>query len=363
MTTPQASSTTIYANSCNSVVTILSSYGSSYSIGQGFWIQGPDSNYGYIATAGHVITDSSNPNGSNPISTNIWVHTTYPTNNIYKINGSSNVVMGRDKIADVALLRITGSTFPALTYANSRDVKPGDNVTVIGYPLGFDAQSVTRGVVRDNKATPDVYFSGMGGGFMESVMTDCSIYGGNSGGPLINDDGKWIGILSWGVGSDGALNGGVASYLANAIFSYYMSHYSGSVVSYPKGYLGVNGAPMDVLLAVSKNLSNVQGYVITSLDSTITPAKFAVGDVILSVNGQSVGILNDQVSLFTLIQLAAPGSSLTIQYRPANNLATIMTKTVTVSAFPANKDVIFSGYRNQNKTTKEQPGRIRGLAL
>jgi S1-C subfamily serine protease len=357
---PLASSATIYSNTCNAVVTILSSAGTSYAIGQGFWIQGPDSNFGYIATAAHVITDSTLNN--NPISTNIWVHTTYPTNNIYKINGTTNVVMGRDRLSDVALLRITGTGFPALTYANSRtDIKPGDNVTIIGYPLGFDPQSVARGVIRDNKGVPDTYFSGVGGGFMESVLTDCSIYGGNSGGPMINDDGKWIGILSWGVGSDGAMNGGVASYLANQIFTYYFNNYSNTVVNFPKGYLGISATPMDILLSVSKQLNNVQGYLVSALDSTIKPAKFAVGDIITSINGTEIGILNNQMPLFSIIQLATPGTSLTIQYRPANNLATILTKTVVVSPFPASKDTIFNGYRSQQKN--KRMGNTQGVLV
>lgn len=368
-TTNLNNASNIYVNTINSVATIMISMKSgnstSYALGQGFWITGPSPNFGYLATAAHVITDSNTGN----VATNIWVHTTYPTNNIFKINGTTNVVLGCDKVTDVALLRITGTSFPTLTYANSRtDIAPGDNVTIIGYPLGFDPQSVTRGVIRDNKATPDTFFSGMGGGFMESVLTDCSIYGGNSGGPMLDDDGKWIGILSWGVGSDGALNGGVASYLANAIFTYYMSNYPGTTptpiptpapISFPKGYLGVYGSPMDVLLAVSKNISSVQGYVVTGLDSTIKPAKFTTGDIILSVNGQDVGILNNQVSLFSIVQLATPGTTLTVTYRPVSNLSTILTKTVTVNPFPATKDVIFSGYRsitNKKRTTNQYSG-------
>lgn len=349
--TIQSNSASIYANSCNSVVTILSTVGNSYAIGQGFWIQGPNSNYGYLASAAHVITDNTKSN--NPISSNIWIHTTYPTNNIYKINGTTNIVMGRDRLADIALLRISGTSFPALTYANSRtDIKPGDNVTVIGYPLGFDPQSVTRGIIRDNKCSPDTYFSGISGSFMESVVTDCSIYGGNSGGPMINDDGKWIGILSWGVSSDSAINGGVASYLANQIFTYYINNYTNTVVNFPKGYLGISSTPMDVLLSVSKGLSNVQGYLVSALDSNISPAKFSIGDIILTINGQDIGILNNQFPLFSIIQLATPNSTLTIQYRPANNLSTILTKTVTVAAFPASKDIIFGGYRNQTKNKR-----------
>jgi S1-C subfamily serine protease len=334
---------TIYSNSINSVVTILCTVGTSYAIGQGFWIQGPSDGNGYIATAAHVITDSRRTGA--PISSNIWIHTTHPTNTIYRINNTTNVVIGRDKLADVALLRIAGAgSIPALAYGNSRtEIAPGSPITVIGYPQGFDPQSVCRGVVRDNKATPDTYFSGVSGRFMESVLTDCSIYGGNSGGPLINDDGKWVGILSWGVGSDGAMNGGVASYLANAMFTWYIANYTVTPLTYPKGYLGISSTPMDMLLAVSRGLTSVQGHLVTA--SLLTPARFAVGDIILTVNGEPVGILNGMTPFFTAVQLAPPGTTLTITYRPATNLSTILTKTVTTAAFPAARDVIFGNSR------------------
>ena len=43
---------------------------------------------------------------------------------------------------------------------------------------------------------------------------------------------------------------------------------------------------------------------------------------------------------------------MTVQYSPTSNLASILTQTVAVSAFPASKDVIFTGYRNQGKAMK-----------
>ena len=336
-------SDTIYSNSINSVVTILCSVGTSYAIGQGFFIQGPADGNGYIATAAHVITDSKRV--GSPVSPNIWIHITSPTNTIYKINGTTNVVLGRDKLADVALLRIAGAgAITALAYGNSRtEIAPGSPITVIGYPQGFDAQSVCRGVVRDNKGTPDTYFSGVGGAFMESVLTDCSIYGGNSGGPLINEAGKWVGILSWGVGSDGAMNGGVASYLANEMFTWYIANYSGTTLTYPKGYLGISTTPMDMLLAVSRGLTSVQGHLVTA--NQLAPARFAVGDIILTINGTPVGLLNNMSPFFTAVQLATPGTTLTVTYRPAANLSTTLTKTVTTAAFPTARDVIFGNSR------------------
>ncbi len=367
-----ATSAKLVYNSCiNSVCTILNrANNGGYSLGQGFWIEGPQPNigppiYGYLATAAHVIIDGTLT--SRPVSSNLWIHTTFPTNNIIRVNGTSVRVMGFDRLADVALLRVqySGSpVYPALVYGNSRtDVSCGDNVTCIGYPLGFDVQSVTRGTIRDNKSVPDTYFSGTGGGFMESVMTDCAIYGGNSGGPLINDDNKWIGILSWGIGSDGTINGGVSSYVAMNIFQYFMTNFTASIINYPKGYLGIFGRPVDVLLSVLRGMTDVKGFQVTALDTTVTPAKFAVGDIILSVNGVDIGLLNNQYSLFTAVQLAIPGTILTVTYIPNRaSVSTILTKQVTTVAFPAARDTVFSGYRSQVLSSK-QLSRSQGNAI
>ncbi len=357
------SAKTIYANAINSVCTIMIRLNTgSYSLGQGFWIEGPQPVigppiYGYLATAAHVITDDTIT--GLPIASNIWIHTTFPTNNIMKVNGTTIRVMGWDKLSDVALLRVeySGSpVYPALVYANSRvDVSCGDNVTIIGYPQGFDVQSVTRGTVRDNKAVPDVYFSGVGGSFMESVLTDCAIYGGNSGGPLINDNGSWIGILSWGIGSDGNLNGGVSSYLAMSIFQYFMTNFTGAVINYPRGYLGIFARPVDVLISVLRGMTSVRGFQITALDTAVNPRKFNVGDIILTVNGVSVGLLNEQFPLFTAVQLATPGTSLIITYIPnGSSSSTVLTKTVTTNTFPNSRNFVFSGYRNRPLITNRE---------
>jgi S1-C subfamily serine protease len=145
----------VYAASINSVVviTILAANNAVYG-GSGAFIAIPESGnyapntYGYVLTAAHVVVDPT----TNQICADIWIHVTYPTIASYKVNGSSVVVMGVDKIADVALLRITGSGFVPLPYKDSRtSLTYGDNINIIGYPLLDDIQSITRGVVRDYK--------------------------------------------------------------------------------------------------------------------------------------------------------------------------------------------------------------------
>lgn len=344
---------TIYNNAINSVVTIMiRNANNTYSLGQGFFIDvplPPFANYTYLLTAAHVVTDFTI--SSRPLASNIWINTTFPTNTIYKINGTTNRVIGVDKIADIALLRLDG-LFPTIKYANSRtECSIGDCVAMIGYPMGFDVQSITKGIIRDNKAVPDSYFSGTGGAFPESVMTDAEVYGGNSGGPLLIEDNsgnfvKWIGVLSWGVGTEASVNGGVSSFLAKQIVDYFVANYTTSVLSYPKGYLGIVTAPLDILLAVARNLNRVEGYLVTSRDTLVAPAKFAIGDIILSINGVLLGQMNNFFPLFTAVHTSPPGTTLTVTYRPANNLNTILTKTVTTVAMPASRDVIFSGYRS-----------------
>jgi S1-C subfamily serine protease len=239
-------------------------------------------------------------------------------------------------------MRISGTGFnKVFDYKDSRnDLKIGDTINTIGYPGGVDNQSISRGIVRDNK-------SQLEGGVMESIVTDISIYGGNSGGPLIADDGKVVGIVSYGYTNKEEINGGVASYLFKPIVDYYLSQYSTGTVSYPKGYLGIRYDSVSLPIAVIFGINKVEGYYVISLDGTISPSKFNVNDIITEVNGVRVGVLNNQYPLFTEIQLRPPGTTINVKYRPNGSWNTELTKNVTLSTFNPNNDYLFSDYRRE----------------
>lgn len=94
-------------------------------------------------------------------------------------------LIGYNKNMDIALLKIDG-TYPYLELDDSNDVKVGEKVIAIGNPLGLSF-SVSEGIVSA------VHREGSNG-FSAYIQTDASLNPGNSGGPLINTDGRVVGI-------------------------------------------------------------------------------------------------------------------------------------------------------------------------
>jgi S1-C subfamily serine protease len=332
----------VYQNSIQSVVSISINDNGNVYIGSGFFCQIDSSgfasaSYGYIVTAGHVITDPS----TNEVSSEIWIHLQYPTISSFRLNGVNAVVMGIDKLADVALIRVQSSQFSALhlPIKDSRtQVAIGDSITVIGYPQGDDLQSVTRGVVRDNKYQNEYV--------PESVLTDASTYGGNSGGPVLADSGHVIGILSWGDSTQENLNGAVSSYLFRPILKYFCDHYSDSVLSFPKGYLGIFYTNVNFYHAMIYGVQ-IRGVRVIRLDQSIVPSTFNLFDIITEVEGIRVGTSNQLFPLFTEIHLRAPGSSVNMKYIPYNNAtgqydATELSKQVVLMEFNGANDVFIN---------------------
>lgn len=340
-----ADSANVYTTCQPSVVIISINDGGNVYVGSGAFIQITDSDnydpatYGYILTAGHVITAPS----TNQIAAHIWVHFMSPTLQSVKVNGSSLVVMGLDKFADIALLRITSASYTSLhlPVADSRaDLTIGQYVNVLGYPLGTDAQSVTRGIVRDTKFQDEFV--------PESVLTDASIYGGNSGGPVITDDNHVVAVLSWGVNGTEELNGGVGSYVFKPILKYFCDSYTGATpVNYPKGYLGIVYEFVNFTYPMTNPELKIEGVRVTDYDAGLTPRKFNVNDIITEVEGVRVGMMNNQFPLFTEIHLRTPGTAINVKYRVSTGgvYGAELTKSVTLSAFPASKDVFLTNVR------------------
>lgn len=343
----------VYNDCINSVVilSLIDAEGNAY-VGSGFFVQINDSinydpySYGYILTAAHVVIDPTN----NQVGDNIWLHVTSPTIRTIQLDNSNFLVMGVDKIADIALLRVSGSEWHNLHLATKdtrTEVSIGQSVNIIGYPLGEDTQSITRGIVRDNKYASETV--------METIMTDASIFSGNSGGPIILDDNSVVGILSWGTSGTESLNGGVASYLFKPIIKYFCDNYTGSVLSYPKGYLGFNYTYVSFILPMQFPSLKIEGVRVTGFDNSVT-RKFNLNDIITEVDGQRIGMFNSQIPIFSEIHLRRPGTSVNIKYIPFDSATRTFgsetNKTVVLDIFNPEKDILFANLLKQRTPYK-----------
>ncbi len=103
-------------------------------------------------------------------------------------------VLAKDPVLDLAVIKIEGDDFPVLELGDSDKIKIGQTVIAIGNTLGEFRNTVTKGVVSGVGRT--VVASGADGyeTIEEAIQTDAAINPGNSGGPLIDLNGKVIGI-------------------------------------------------------------------------------------------------------------------------------------------------------------------------
>lgn len=143
--------------------------------GSGF-IVSPD---GYIFTSQHVVSDKEAD----------YVVVLEPTKK-YPAK-----VLSRDPINDIAILKIEGENFPYLELADSDKIELGQQVIAVGNPLGEFHDTISAGIISGLSRFITAY-----GGFGQSarlkglIQTDAAINPGNSGGPLVNMEGKVLGI-------------------------------------------------------------------------------------------------------------------------------------------------------------------------
>jgi serine protease Do len=138
---------------------------------------------GYIITNNHVVSD-----GGAGVADEITV--TLSNKKVYKAK-----VIGKDPSSDIAVLKIDGTGFPFLLYGNSDNVKLGQWVLAIGYPLTLET-TVTAGIVSAKGRNIGINQRQSDSPIESFIQTDAAVNQGNSGGALINTDGQLIGINS-----------------------------------------------------------------------------------------------------------------------------------------------------------------------
>jgi len=235
---------------------------------------------GYIVTNNHVISDQ---NGG--VAGEIMV--TLHNKKTYKAR-----LIGKDPSSDIAVLKIDGTGFPYMVYGNSDEVKLGQWVLAIGYPLTLET-TVTAGIVSAKGRSIGInerQTRGTNVSPVESfIQTDAAVNQGNSGGALVTTDGKLVGINSAILAPNGTYAGysfaipvNIAKKIVNDIVEF------GDV---QRGYLGIQYAS-NLSESQMKELGvkeNEGVYVLAvPTDGGAYAAGLKKGDVITKVNNTPV---------------------------------------------------------------------------
>jgi len=143
--------------------------------GSGFFVSAD----GYIVTNKHVVSDR----GSEYM---------VITNDGQELSAT---VLALDPVNDVAVIKVDGDGFPALTLGDSDRIRVGETAIAIGNPLGEFANSVSRGIISGLKRRVVAGVSyGQEEVLRDIIQTDAAINPGNSGGPLLNLESAVIGV-------------------------------------------------------------------------------------------------------------------------------------------------------------------------
>jgi serine protease Do len=125
---------------------------------------------GYIVTNNHVIA------GANEVFVTLTNRKTLKAK-----------VVGADPVSDLAVLKIDAANLPFLLYGKSEEIKVGQWVLAVGYPLGLQV-TATAGIISGKGGSMDAR------GMERYLQTDAAVNLGNSGGPLVNPAGEIVGI-------------------------------------------------------------------------------------------------------------------------------------------------------------------------
>ncbi|HEX2295013.1 MAG TPA: trypsin-like peptidase domain-containing protein [Actinomycetota bacterium] len=198
-------------------------------------------------------------------------------------------VIGGVRGQDLAIIRVPADDLIPMELGRSKDLRLGDDVTAIGFPLGLGGPTVTSGIVSALGRT--ITASGAGGEsarLQNLLQTDAAINPGNSGGPLIDAEGRLVGINTAAVQAGAAENIGFAIPIDEAL------PIVERILEDPppqRAWLGVTLGSVTPETVVEFGLpGGLEGAVILGVvpDSPADEAGLDVGDVVLAVEGEEV---------------------------------------------------------------------------
>ncbi|MBV9101322.1 MAG: trypsin-like peptidase domain-containing protein [Candidatus Dormibacteraeota bacterium] len=254
----------------------------------------------FLLTNNHVVTGSSD------------LHVVMPNGDAF-----TATLVGTDTLDDLAVLSVPNDSLPLATFGDSAQLVTGQTVIAIGSPLG-NQSSVTAGVISALHRT--ISASGENSTSSETLedvlQTDASINPGNSGGPLVDVEGRVVGVNVAIAGNSTNIGYSIPSNLARQVAAALMSHQK-----VPHPFLGIGYLDQISAIESSRGFSG-PGVLITTV-SPGTPASQAgvqTGDILVAIDG--VNIDNGE-TLGGLIQSKQVGQTLTLSVRRGGSNLTL----------------------------------------
>ena len=302
---------------------------------------------GYIVTNNHVVADADE------------LTVTLNDNKEYSAR-----IIGTDKTTDLALIKIDGKNLPAITIANSENIKVGEWVLAVGNPFNL-TNTVTAGIVSAKGRS--LYKNGV-----ESfIQTDAAINPGNSGGALVNTRGELIGINAMLYSQTGSFSGygfAIPTSIMNKVVADLKQY--GTV---QRALIGIQGQDVKNYVDAKKDkgedvdLGTMEGIYVAKVseESAAEEAGMKEGDVITAIDGKPVGKMAE---LQEVLAKKRPGDKVTVTYLRDKKKAT---KTLTLKNEKGNTqvvkkadlDVLGGNFRAVTDAQKEQMNIGYGLEV
>ncbi len=258
------------------------------------------SNDGYILTNNHVVAGADE------------VQVTFNNRNTQTAK-----VVGTDPSTDLAVLKIDGKNMQAITFGNSDELKLGQWVLAVGFPLNLDA-TVTAGIVSAKGRSIGINQRQSNRAIESFIQTDAAVNPGNSGGPLVNTQGQLIGINS----AIASPTGSYAGY-SYAVPSNLARKVADDIIKFGevrRGYIGASLVDLDKInekqaeeLGLSKDKRKSDGVYVAEVQkgSGAEKAGLKKGDLITAINGVTT---NNSSVLMEQVARYHPGDKVQVDY-------------------------------------------------
>lgn len=255
---------------------------------------------GYIITNNHVVQDADK------------IQVTLNDKRTFKAE-----IIGNDPSADLAVLKIEAKELPIIEFGDSDKTKIGQWVLAVGNPFNLTS-TVTAGIISAKARNLNILGKKMAEEPLDFfIQTDAAVNSGNSGGALVDTEGKLIGINTAIASNTGSYSG-----YSFAIPSNIVKKISNDLIKYgitQKAYLGLNIAEIDSRLAENKNIKEIKGLYIASIieGGAADKSNLKEGDIITKINDKNI---NSLAEMNEILSQSSPGDKIEVVFERENNI-------------------------------------------